>query len=438
MEAASRFAVEHRPPGALRPYARNARRHSKRQVRQIAASIERFGFTNPVLISGEDEIIAGHGRVEAAKLLGLETVPTLKLSHLSEAERRAYVLADNKLALNAGWDADILAVELQALVDLDFDVTLTGFSLAEVDLTLDAARDRQPSGREAADRVPLSAGPLVSRKGDLWILGRHRLLCGDARNGADYDRLMDGAKADLILTDPPYNVEIDGYVAGHGRISHREFAMGVGEMSEGDFIAFLTEALGHHARCARDGAIAFVCMDWRHMGEVLAAGKVVFSELKNLCVWNKTNAGMGTFYRSKHELVFVYKVGTAPHTNTFGLGNERYRTNVWDYAGVNSGGKVRAEAIQLHPTAKPVAMVADAIRDCSRRGEIVLDAFGGSGTTLIAAELCGRICHMMEFDPAYADTIVRRYQAVTGKAGVLEGTSLSFEAVEAERLSEIA
>lgn len=438
MEAASRFAVEHRPPGALRPYARNARRHSKRQVRQIAESIKRFGFTNPVLISDEDEIIAGHGRVEAAKLLGLETVPTLKLSHLSEAERRAYVLADNKLALNAGWDADILAVELQALVDLDFDVTLTGFSLAEVDLTLDAAWDRQPSGRDAADRVPLSAGPPVSRKGDLWILGRHRLLCGDARNGADYDRLMDGAKADLILTDPPYNVEIDGYVAGHGRIRHREFAMGAGEMSEADFIAFLTESLGHHARCARDGAIAFVCMDWRHMGEVLAAGKVVFSELKNLCVWNKTNAGMGTFYRSKHELVFVYKVGAAPHTNTFGLGNERYRTNVWDYAGVNSGGKVRAEAIQLHPTAKPVAMVADAIRDCSRRGEIVLDAFGGSGTTLIAAELCGRICHMMEFDPAYADTIVRRYQAVTGKVGVLEGTGLSFEAAEAERLSEIA
>jgi DNA modification methylase len=438
MNAVSRFAVEHRPPGALRPYARNARRHSKRQVRQIADSIKRFGFTNPVLISDEDEIIAGPGRVEAAKLLGLETVPTLKLSHLSEAERRAYVLADNKLALNAGWDADILAVELQALVDLDFDVTLTGFSLAEVDLTLDAARDRQPSGRDAADRVPLSAGPPVSRKGDLWILGRHRLLCGDARNGADYDRLMDGAEADLILTDPPYNVEIDGYVAGNGRIRHREFAMGAGEMSEADFIAFLTEALGHHARCARDGAIAFVCMDWRHMGEVLAAGKVVFSELKNLCVWNKTNAGMGTFYRSKHELVFVYKVGTAPHTNTFGLGNERYRTNVWDYAGVNSGGKVRAEAIQLHPTAKPVAMVADAIRDCSRRGEIVLDAFGGSGTTLIAAELCGRICHMMEFDPAYADTIVRRYQAVTGKAGVLEGTGLNFEAVEAERLSEIA
>jgi len=438
MNAVSRFAVEHRPPGALRPYARNARRHSKRQVRQIADSIKRFGFTNPVLISDEDEIIAGPGRVEAAKLLGLETVPTLKLSHLSEAERRAYVLADNKLALNAGWDADILAVELQALFDLDFDVTLTGFSLAEVDLTLDAARDRQPSGRDAADRVPLSAGPPVSRKGDLWILGRHRLLCGDARNGADYDRLMDGAEADLILTDPPYNVEIDGYVAGNGRIRHREFAMGAGEMSEADFIAFLTEALGHHARCARDGAIAFVCMDWRHMGEVLAAGKVVFSELKNLCVWNKTNAGMGTFYRSKHELVFVYKVGTAPHTNTFGLGNERYRTNVWDYAGVNSGGKVRAEAIQLHPTAKPVAMVADAIRDCSRRGEIVLDAFGGSGTTLIAAELCGRICHMMEFDPAYADTIVRRYQAVTGKAGVLEGTGLNFEAVEAERLSEIA
>ena len=438
MESASRFAVEHRPPGALRPYERNARRHSKRQVRQIADSIKRFGFTHPVLISDDDEIIAGHGRVEAAKLLGLESVPTLKLSHLSEAERRAYVLADNKLALNAGWDQDILAIEMQALVDLDFDVTLTGFSLAEVDLTLDAARDRGTSGRDAADRVPLHAGPAISRKGDLWVLGRHRLLCGDARDGADYDRLMNGAKADLIFTDPPYNVEIDGNAAGHGRISHREFAMGSGEMSEADFIAFLTDTLGHHARCARDGAIAFVCMDWRHMGEVLAAGKAAFTELKNLCVWNKSNAGMGAFYRSKHELVFVFKVGAGAHTNTFGLGNDRYRTNVWDYAGVTSGGKVRAEAIALHPTAKPVALVADAIRDCSRRGEIVLDAFGGSGTTLIAAEVCGRTCHMMEFDPRYVDTIVRRYQAVTGKAAVLLETGENFEAVEAERLAEIA
>jgi hypothetical protein len=258
MERTQRFEIEHRPVGALKPYAGNARRHSKTQVKQIADSITRFGFTNPVLISDEGQIIAGHGRVEAAKLLGQKTVPTLKLSHLSEAERRAYVLADNKLALNAGWDQELLAIELQALLDLDFDVTLTGFSVAEVDLTLDAAREADPKGKiDALDDVPAIEGPAVSRKGDLWLLGRHRLLCGDARSDEDYVKLMDGEVADLIFTDPPYNVAIDGHVTGNGAIRHREFAMGAGEMSEAAFIEFLTETLGGQARWARDGAIAF-------------------------------------------------------------------------------------------------------------------------------------------------------------------------------------
>jgi DNA modification methylase len=435
MERAQRFEIEHRPVGDLKPYARNARRHSKAQVKQIADSITRFGFTNPVLVSDAGEIIAGHGRVEAAKQLGLRTVPTLKLSHLSEAERRAYVLADNKVALNAGWDQEMLAIELQALIDLDFDITLTGFSTAEVDLTLDAAQDKdRDPGPDVADEIPALADQAVSRKGDLWLLGRHRLLCSDARDGADYERLMDGGLADLIFTDPPYNVAIDGNVTGLGKVRHREFAMATGEMSEAAFVAFLTETLGHQARWARDGAIAFVCMDWRHMNEVLAAGREVFTELKNLCVWNKTNGGMGTFYRSKHELVFVFKVGMKPHINTFGLGGGgRYRTNVWDYAGVSSGGRDRTEALAMHPTVKPVALVADAIRDCSRRGDTVLDAFGGSGTTLIAAELTGRDARLIEFDPLYVDTIVRRWQRVTGKAAVLAGSGETFEAVEDDR-----
>ena len=260
----------------------------------------------------------------------MESVPTIRLSHLNETERRAYVLADNKLALNAGWDQEILAIELQALIDLDFDVTATGFSLAEIDFTLDAARDSDPdavAGPE--DEIPPIGGPAVTRVGDTWVLGRHRLVCGDARNATDYALLMDGQSADLIFTDPPYNVAIDGHVCGLGSVRHREFAMGVGEMSETEFTGFLKETLGGAARVARDGAIAFVCMDWRHMGELLIAGRSVFSELKNVCVWNKTNGGMGTFYRSKHEMVFVFKVGTAPHVNTFGLGDTgRYRTNV--------------------------------------------------------------------------------------------------------------
>jgi DNA modification methylase len=421
---------------SLRPYARNARTHSKKQVKQIAQSIERFGFTNPVLISDHGEIIAGHGRVEAAKLLGWKAVPTLALSHLSETERRAYVLADNKLALNAGWDKEMLAIELQTLVDLEFDVELTGFSLAEVDFALDEAGESDPDGSDASeDALELASGPAVSRQGDVWLLGRHRLLCGDARSGDDFEAVLDGGKADLVFTDPPYNVKIDGNVCGLGTVKHREFAFASGEMNRAQFTSFLSETLGNISAAMRDGAVAFVCMDWRHMGELLAAGEEAFSELKNLVIWNKTNGGMGAFYRSKHELIFVFKQGTAEHTNSFGLGQTgRYRTNVWDYAGISSIGTARSDELAMHPTVKPVAMIADAIRDCSRRGEVVLDAFGGSGSTLIAAEKTGRSARLIEFDPLYCDTIVRRWEQFTGKRATLSANGDTFEMLSEARL----
>ncbi len=420
----------------LKPYSRNARTHSKKQVRQIADSIERFGFNNPVLVSDAGEIIAGHGRVMAAKLLGMSEVPTLALSHLSETERRAYVLADNKLALNAGWDTEILAIELQGLIDLDFDVEVAGFSLAEIDLVLDETREgsvETPAGPD--DEIPpLSVRP-VTRPGDVWQLGRHRLFCGDAREPASYAALLGNQPVDMVFTDPPYNVPIDGHVCGLGSVKHREFAMAAGEMSETAFVAFLEASLGAMAATCRDGAIAFVCMDWRHMGELLAAGKAVFSELKNLCIWNKTNGGMGSFYRSKHELVFVWKVGTASHTNSFGLGDTgRYRTNVWDYAGISSLSASRGDELAMHPTVKPVALVADAIRDCSKRGDIILDGFGGSGSTLIAAEKTGRSARLIEFDPGYCDVIVNRWQSLTGKRATLAGTEHVFEDVADERI----
>jgi len=426
-----------RDPASLKPYSGNARTHSKKQIEQIARSIERFGFTNPVLVSDCGEIIAGHGRVEAAKLLRRRTVPTLALSHLTEAERRAYVLADNKLALNAGWDREILAIELQALVDLDFEIEDTGFSLAEVDFVLDEARDASPEGPTGPeDAVPEVSGAPVSQPGDLWQLGRHRLLCGDTRDATTMDRLMNGETADLVFTDPPYNVTIDGNVCGLGSVKHREFAFASGEMSKDQFTRFLIVTLGNMSRVMRDGAIAFVCMDWRHMGELLAAGGNAFTELKNLVVWNKTNGGMGAFYRSKHELVFVFKQGTAQHTNTFGLGDTgRYRTNVWDYAGISSIGASRSEELAMHPTVKPVALIADAIRDCSRRGEIVLDGFGGSGSTLIAAEKTGRAARLIEYDPRYCDTIIRRWQDYTGKRAVLAGDGACFEDIADERQS---
>ncbi len=396
MSYGSQQLVE-RDIASLRSCSQNARTHSKKQVRQIASSIERFGFTNPVLISDNGEIVAGHGRVEAAKLLGWKSVPTIALSHLSKTERRAYVIADNKLALNAGWDKEILAIELQGLVDLEFDVELTGFSLAEIDLVIEEAGEADPDGHDAPeDAVPEAGREPVTLTGDLWILDRHRLVCGDTRDPDVIGRLMVGRQADLVFTDPPYNVAIDGNVCGLGSVRHREFAFASGEMSRNQFTAFLRDTLGNIARVMRDGAIAFVCMDWRHMGELLEAGEASFTELKNLVVWNKSNGGMGAFYRSKHELVFVFKQGTAPHTNSFGLGETgRYRTNVWDYAGISSIGANRSDELAMHPTVKPVALIADAIRDCSRRGEIVLDGFGGSGSTLIAAEKTGRAARLI-------------------------------------------
>lgn len=429
--------IELMPIVRLRPYAQNARIHSRKQVTQIADSIRRFGFTNPVLVSDENEIVAGHGRVLAAKQLGIAEVPVLRLSHLSAEERRAYVLADNKLALNAGWDHELLSLELQALIDLEFDVTVTGFSLAEIDLTLDRAQEASSDAPDGADRVPPLQEHAVTRTGDLWQLGRHRLLRGDARAAADVERLVGAGRVDLVFTDPPYNVPVQGHVSGLGRTQHREFAFASGEMSEAEFTEFLRTTLGNAAAVAKEGAIAFVCMDWRHMRELMTAADMVFSELKNLCVWNKTNGGMGSFYRSKHELVFVYKVGAAPHTNAFGLGEAgRYRTNVWDYAGISSLGVNRADELAMHPTVKPVALIADAIRDCSKRGEVVLDIFGGSGSTLIAAESCGRDARLLEFDAIYCDTIVSRWQTYTGKRATLLGDGRSFEEVAAERLEQ--
>jgi DNA modification methylase len=362
--------------------------------------------------------------------------PIVRLSNLSPAERKAYVLADNKLALNAGWDRELLAIELQGLIDLGFDVETTGFTLGEIEVVLeeaaDSATDHPSDGLD--DETPAVRDVAVTRRGDVWKAGRHRLICGDARDKKAYEALLDGETVDLIFTDPPYNVPIDGHVCGLGRVRHREFAMGVGEMSSTEFTVFLKQTLGPAAERCRDGAIAFVCMDWRHMEELLAAGKQVFSELKNLCVWNKSNAGMGSFYRSKHELVFVFKKGTAPHVNSFGLGETgRSRNNVWDYPGVSSIGPSRMEELAMHPTVKPTRLVADAIKDCSRRGDKVLDPFGGSGTTLVAAEKTGRSARLIEYDPAYCDTILRRFERVTGKQAVFVATGETFEDVEQHR-----
>lgn len=396
----------------LRPAPKNARTHSKKQVRQIADSIGRFGFTNPVLIDKENMILAGHGRVMAARLLGMNDVPCVRLEHMTAAEKRTYVIADNKLALNAGWDEEILAEELGALLDIDlgFDIAVTGFSIVEIDHLVEGIVPEEP-GNPEEDLLPDEDGPVRCHPGDLWQLGRHRLICGNALDAGVVADLMDGEQARMVFTDPPYNVPIDGHVSGLGKIRHREFAMASGEMTREQFTSFLRSAFGTMATHSADGSIHFICMDWRHMAEILAAGEGVYTELKNLLVWVKDNGGMGTFYRSRHEFIFAFKNGTAAHINSFELGQHgRYRTNVWQYKGINTLKAGRMDELSLHPTVKPVQMIADAIKDVSGRGDVVLDLFGGSGSTLIAAHKTGRRGYLAEIDPLYCDRIIRRWE----------------------------
>ena len=434
MTASTSEAIEQIPPDRLRPWARNARTHSKKQLRQIADSIRTFGFTNPVLIDEDGTILAGHGRVEAAKTMGCESVPCRRIGTMTADQKRAYVLADNKLALNAGWDEEILAIELQGLLetDLDFDIGLTGFSIPEIDGLIEGLAPEE-DGDPAEDALP-PEGPSVSRIGDLWELGPHRVICGDALTENTYRALLGDERAAMVFTDPPYNVRIDGHVGGSGAIRHREFIMASGEMTEAAFTSFLETAFGHLASCSADGSIHFICMDWRHMPEILAAGEAAYAELKNLIVWVKDNGGMGTFYRSRHELIFAFKRGTAPHTNSFELGQHgRYRTNVWQYRGINTLKTGRMDELALHPTVKPVAMIADAIKDVSQRGAIVLDAFGGSGSTLIAAHKTGRRTRLIELDPVYVDRIVRRWQAYAKDDAIHADTGERFDDVVDER-----
>lgn len=417
------------PVSALRPSPRNARTHSPAQIAKIVRSIERFGFVNPILADASGRVIAGHGRLEAAKALGLDTVPVVRIEHLTEAEKRAYVVADNHLAELAGWDQDLLRLELGELsIEApELDLTLTGFEVGELDVIL-AGLSEEIAADPKADAVPtVDRARGVSRRGDVWLLGEHRLGCGDARDPADLDRIMGTERAQMVLTDPPYNVPIVGHVRGRGRRHFEEFALGSGEMSEAEYRRFLAEAFGQMARVSTDGAVQMVFIDWRHIGDALAAGAGLWSELLNVCVWAKTNAGMGSLYRSQHELVVVAKVGSAPHLNNVGLGRfGRWRSNVWRYAGANAFGGERDDLLTLHPTVKPVAMLADAILDVTARGDLVLDPFAGSGSTIIAAEKTGRRARALEIDPAYVDAAIRRFERFTGLTARHAETGLGF------------
>lgn len=430
----SDLAVEYVPIDSITPSPNNPRTHSSRQVKQIAASIRQHGFTNPILVDDHNVIIAGHGRLRGARIAGLTEVPVIRIRGLSDAAKRALRIADNKIAANAGWDPEILAAELESLTSVNFDVSVTGFEAPEVDLVIERAQATTSDPVADAMAAIDPTRPVVSLPEDLWLLEKHRLFCGDATSQEDFARLMGGEKARMGFTDPPYNVRIDGHVSGLGSIRHREFLMGSGEMSKPEFTFFLGAALARLMASSVDGSIHYVCMDWRHCGELLLAAEGLGLELKNICVWNKTNAGMGAFYRSQHEFIFVFKAGTGAHVNNFELGQHgRYRTNVWSYAGVNTLKPDRLEELSMHPTVKPVALVADAIKDCSRRGDIVLDCFAGSGTTIVAAQKTGRRGYAMELDPRYVDTAVRRWQDYSGEAAIHAETGRTFAEVAAAR-----
>jgi len=429
--------VEWLPVETLRINVRNARTHPKKQIRQIANSILANGFLGLIIIDEDGIVLAGHGRLAAAKLLGLRRVPTQRLSGLTDVQKRAFTLADNKISENAGWNREILVKELGELGALleptEWDLSMTGFEAPEIDALFGDLGIDTPDPVE--DLPPLEERA-VSRAGDLWILNSHRLTCDNARSGGGLDRLMDGVRADMVFADPPYGRKVSD-IQGRGRIKHPEFHEGSGEQTSPQYIDFLQKTLGNAARHSRDGAIHYICHDWRHTSELNAAAQTVYGEMLNLCVWAKTTPGQGSFYRSQHELIGVFRVGKEGHQNNICLGRfGRNRGNLWTYAGMNGFGAGRMELLAAHPTVKPVPLIADAMRDCTTRGDVVLDPFVGSGSAILAAEKIGRRGYGVEIEPRYVDVTIRRWEAFTKRDAVLESDGRTFAEVKAERLEE--
>jgi DNA modification methylase len=424
--ARHKLRIEWASREALTPDPANPRHHSPQQIRKIASDIRKNGFTNPILITQDNVVIAGHGRLEASKQAGLSELPVIRL-HLTKAQAKTRNLWDNRSSDLSHFDDQLLGLAMQQLVDLNIDIEDTGFSVAESDLLIEGLSE---TGADPADDdVPAATGPAITKFGDIWLIGDHRIVCADAQIAASYARLMNGKLAHAVFTDVPYNLA-GRQISGKGKIRHRSFKMAAGEMSVERYRAFLRASIEQMARHSIDGSLHFHCIDWRHLQDIQAATDDVYRELLNIAVWVKPNGGMGSLYRSRHEFVLVYKNGRGRHRNNVELGRHgRNRTNVWEYAGGNSfSGRTTDEGnlLGLHPTVKPVQMIADAILDCTARGDLVLDPFLGSGSTLIAAERVGRCCYGMEIDPLYVDTIIRRWQAFTGDSAIHAVTGKCF------------
>jgi DNA modification methylase len=434
-----KLAVEYLPVSSLQPDTKNARLHSDKQVRQIAKSIEAFGFNVPVLIDARLQVMAGHGRLKACERLGIAEVPVIRLEHLSKHQRRAFMMADNRLTENSEWDNRLLGEQLKILseAELDFSLEVTGFEIEEINVMIEDLSPASEGADEPADAVPEPSSVQVSRIGDIWQLGKHRVLCGDTLSHDSYKSVMGDSLANMIFTDPLTNVPIGGNGSGKRKTCQRDLLMASGDMGEAEITHFLSEVFARLATYSLPASLHYICIDWRHMKELLAAGPAAYSELKDVCVWVKNKAVVGSLYRSQHELVFVFKHGESPHHHNLKFRRfGRSRSNLWHYPTAKSFSQLpNGDTLALEPPVKPVAMVADAIRDCSARGDLVLDPFLGSGTTLIAAERTGRICRGLELDPRKVDIAVRRWQAFTADFAyrVADGRTFNELEKEAER-----
>lgn len=425
----NKFVVESAPIHFVKLPSRRVRKVSERATALCAANLNRFGQPGPILVSDDLVVIHGEEILAAASRLGWRSINIVRMPNLNESERRVLTLALAKLPLLSSWDDEALRVELSELVTLDLDFQIedmTGFSIAEIDLILTPGQDEAKD--DPLDTLPDDLpGEPVSRPGDLWVLGDNRLLCGDALDPESYRRVMEGTMARMVFTDPPYNIPIAGHVSGLGKVKHRDFAAGVGEMSFEAFSAFLKQALTNATSHLIDGGLLYMFMDRRHIEELLRAARETGLSIVDMCIWNKLVGGMGSFYRSQHEPILVFRSGNASHLNNIELGRHgRYRSNVWDHRGLASFGRDRRALLTMHPTVKPVSLIVEAIKDGTRRNDIVVDPFAGSGSTIIAAERARRIGYGIELEPRYVDIIVRRWEAMSGHTAVYQTSGATF------------
>ena len=430
---AIRLHIEYVSPYDVQVPRRALKKHGQAHIKKLAAGMDRSGNNVPLLVDEHLGLVSGYARLEAAKLLGLAQVPVIRIAHLSEEQLQLFRIFENKIAQESQFDEEALNLTFSELrlIDPELELTDSGFSIGEIDAI--AGRERTKALNDLDDVTEPDADYVpVSREGDLWQCGPHRIRCGDSSDPAVIEELVDGAPIQQIVVDPPYNLPTKAFSKSG---LHGNFAQGAGEMNNEAFVRFLQRFLLAAQPHLADGALIYAFMDWKHILELILAARGLQLEYKQLLVWAKASPGMGAFYRSSHELVGVFKYGRGPHRNNIQLGvYGRNRSNVLSYPGVmGSGG--RKKAVAMHPSVKNVALIADLILDASAPGEAILDSFGGSGTTLIAAHKVGRIAYLCELSPAFVDTAVRRFEALGEGPAIMSHTGQTFAQVAAERSS---